>query len=89
MAVNYRERRRSKRAAYRTETRLRVGRLGFTDSSVGAPVKLVAVGTWNGPVEATAGSPLSVVVRGRYEVRVVDGFASTTLVRLVRALEQV
>ena len=89
MAMNYRERRRSRRVAHRTETRRGVGRLEGADSRAGAPVKLVAVETWNWPTGATTGSPLSVVVRGRYEVRVVDGFASTTLVQVVRALEQV
>jgi len=89
MATRHQERRRSRRAAYRTEARHLAGRLGHADNGASAAVKLVAVGTWDGPAGAITGTAVSVIVRGRYEIRVVDGFASTTLVRLVRALEQV
>lgn len=53
------------------------------------PAKLVSLGTVSSLVSHLAPGPqLSVVVAGRYEVRVGTAFEPTTLARVVRTLEQ-
>ena len=89
MATNYREKRRSRRADTRTAARQGLVELNPLESRSGAPPKLVKVGRWSGGSEHAAGSSLTVMVGDRFEVRVGSGFEPATLVRLVRALEQV
>ena len=89
MAINYREKMRSRRADTRTAARQGLVGLSPSESGSAAPPKLVEVGRWSGGRECTPGSSLTVVVGDRFEVRVGSGFEPATLVRLVRALEQV
>ena len=89
MATNYREKRRSRRADTRTAARQGLIGLNPSESRFSSPPRLVEVGRWSGGIVGTPGASLAVVVGDRFEVRVGRGFEPATLVRLVRALEQV
>jgi hypothetical protein len=83
-ATNYREKRRARSARGRGCDHVGAG----ARAVAGAETKFVAVGTttWSG--RPPSGAALSFVVRGRYEIRVAEGFQSGTLMQLVRTLEQ-
>lgn len=84
-ATSYREKRRTRKAdgnglGYR-----------YTPAHSHLPhlPRLVLVGTVGGLLPLASSSPsLSVLVAGRYEVRVGSGFDAPTLTQLVRTLEQ-
>ena len=85
VARSYREKRRARRSGHRAPGGNGAGGVG----GAGGESRLVALGTVTWPVGLGSDTALSVVVGGRYEVRVGDGFQASTLVRLVESLERV